>query len=163
MEEFMKLLSPRDILLHAINVVVLFVGIRLLLYKPIRRFMDGRAGRVAAQLDDAAAREQAADARKKQLEEAAQQAKIDAAQAIASGVQQGQKTADELLKRTRQQAQTIVEDAQAEAKQIQLEAKEAVRAQAINMAVEIAGKMLEREVKQADHQKIIDEFLTKVG
>ncbi len=163
MQEFLKLLSPRDILLHVINVVILFVAIRLLLYKPIRKFLNGRTDRVNAQMADAEAKEHAADERQSALDAAAQQSKIEAAQAIAGGVQQGQKTAEEIVARAQKQAANIVDQAQQEAKQLQLEAKEAVRAQAVNMAVEIAGKLLEREVKTEDHQKIIDEFLTKVG
>lgn len=163
MQEFMKMLSPTDILLHVVNVLVLFVAIRLLLYKPIRKFMNARTERVQAELDDAQARQQAADARQAEMDAAARQAKIAAAQAIAEGVQQGQKTGEDIVSRANKQAETIVAHAQAEAHQIETDAKMAVRAQAVNMAVEIAGRMLEREVKVSDHQKIIDEFLTKVG
>ncbi len=163
MQEFLKLLSPTDILFHVINVVVLFVAIRVFAYKPIRKFMDARAARVNAELADAAEKQRAADARQHTLDEAQQQSKIDAAQAIATGVQQGQKTADEIIDRAKQQAKKMLDDAQAEANQIMLEAKEAVRTQAINMAVDIAAKMLEREVSPEDHQKIVEQFLTKVG
>ena len=31
------------------------------------------------------------------------------------------------------------------------------------MAVEIAGKVVEREIKQQDHQALIDEFIQNVG
>lgn len=163
MQEFMQLLNPRDILFHVINVVILFIAIRLLLYKPIRKFMQARADRVEAELVDAEQKQQAAATRQNQLDADAQQAKIEAAQAIASGVQQGQKTGEEVIARARQQADVIVVQAREEARQIQLETKETVRAQAVNMAVEIAGKLLEREVNPEDHQKIIEQFLTKVG
>ncbi|MDR3050839.1 MAG: F0F1 ATP synthase subunit B [Oscillospiraceae bacterium] len=163
MQEFMKLLSLRDILLHVLNVVILFVAIRLLLYRPIRKFMDARSQRVNDQMREAAEAGEQAKARQVQLDEEAQQAKVDAAQAIAEGVRQGQKTGEEIVGRAHKQADLIVGQANEEARRIQLDAKEAVRAQAVNMAVEIAGKMLEREVKLADHEKIVEQFLTKVG
>ncbi len=31
------------------------------------------------------------------------------------------------------------------------------------MAVEIAGKVVEREIKESDHQALIDEFIRNVG
>ena len=163
MQEFLRLLNPWDILFHMINVAVLFVAIRLLLYKPIRGFMEGRARRVEADLDAAAQQRAEADARGKELDKAAQQARMDAAQAIASGVQQGQKTGGEIVERARKQAGELIEQARQEAERIHLEAREAVRAQAVDMAVEIAGRLLEREVRPEDHRRIIDEFLTKVG
>ena len=32
-----------------------------------------------------------------------------------------------------------------------------------NMAMEIAGKVIEREISEEDHTKLIDEFIEKVG
>ena len=163
MEELFKLFSLQDILFHVLNIVILYVLIRLLLYKPIRRFMQARAQRVADQLDDAQRLREQADARQAQLDAEAQQAKIDAAQAIADGVQQGQHSADEMLARAQRQVEEIVAQAREEAQRIQLESRETMRAQAVSMAVEIAGRMLEREVRPEDHQRIIEQFLTKVG
>ena len=163
MEEFMRLFSPRDILLHMLNVAVLFIAIRLLLYKPIRKFMDARAQRVADGLADAEARQKAADGRAEQLEAEARQAQIDAAQAVAGGVQQGQQTAGEIVERAQAQAGAILEQARAEAGRIREEAGEAADARAVGLAVEIAGALLEREVKPEDHARIIEQFLTKVG
>lgn len=163
MQEFLSLLNGRDILFHMLNVAILFIAVRVLLYKPVRSFMNKRADRVAAELDEALAKQEAADKRQDELDEAAQQSRVDAAQAIAGGVQQGQKTAGEIVARAHKQAEAIVEQAQSDAKQIRIEAKEAIRAQAVSMAVEIAGKLLEREVRPEDHEKIIGQFLTKVG
>ena len=163
MQEFLKIFSVRDILLHMLNVAVLFLAIRWWLYKPIRAFMDERAGRVATEFADAEVKQKAADERLAQLGEEARQARLDASEAIAGGVEQGQKAAGEILERARAQAQAIVEQGRGEAEHLRLEAAEGVRAQAVNMAVEIAGKLLEREVKREDHQKIIGEFLTKGG
>ena len=32
-----------------------------------------------------------------------------------------------------------------------------------DIALSIAGKVIEKEVKEADHQKLIDEFISDVG
>ena len=163
MREFLEIFSLRDVLLHMLNVAVLFVAIRLWLYKPIRKFLDGRAGRVAAELAAAEAKQRAADERAARLDEEARQAGLAAAQALAGGVEQGQKAADEILDRARAHAQAIVAQGQGEAERLRQEAAEGLRAQAVDMAVEIAGKLLEREVKREDHQRIIGEFLTNAG
>jgi len=163
MREFLEIFSVRDILLHMLNVAVLFAAVRLWLYKPIRKFMDGRSERVAAQLAAAEARQKDADERQARLGEEARQAKSNAAQAVAGGVEQGQKAASEILERARAQARAIVAQGRDEAERLRQEAAEGARAQAVDMAVEIAGKLLEREVKREDHQRIIGEFLSKAG
>ncbi|MDR2753985.1 MAG: ATP synthase F0 subunit B [Oscillospiraceae bacterium] len=43
-----------DIILHVINAVILFLIVRGLAYKPLRRFMQARTARIAASLDEAA-------------------------------------------------------------------------------------------------------------
>ena len=42
MEDFLQLFNVRDILLHIVNTLILFVAIRLLVYKPVRKFMNAR-------------------------------------------------------------------------------------------------------------------------
>jgi len=163
MQEFIKIFSARDILLHMLNVAVLFVAMRLLLYKPVRKFLDGRAERVAAELAGAEARQKAAAELQTRLEGEARQARIDAARAVAGGVEEGQQAAGEITERAKEQADTILAQARADAERILREAGETARAQAVDMAVEIAGALLEREVKPEDHAKIVEQFLTKVG
>jgi F-type H+-transporting ATPase subunit b len=53
-------LTPLDILYHVINIVILYVLLRFILYKPVRKFMAARADRIQKQLEDAAAMEKAA-------------------------------------------------------------------------------------------------------
>lgn len=36
-------LNPTDILIHILNIIVLYIVIRLLVYKPVRKFMRARA------------------------------------------------------------------------------------------------------------------------
>ena len=163
MQEFLEIFSLRDILLHMLNVALLFLAVRLWVYKPIRKFMDGRTQRVAAGLTEAQAKQDAADERVAGLDAQARRARADAAQVIAGGVEQGQRAAEEIIESARAQAEAIVEQGRGEAERLRQEAGEAARTQAVDMALEIAGALLAREVKPEDHTKIIEQFLTKVG
>ena len=53
---------PIDLLLNLLNIVLLFLIVRTLAYKPIRKFMDARTARVTAEAK--AAEEKAAEAEK---------------------------------------------------------------------------------------------------
>ena len=51
-------------------------------------------------------------------------------------------------------------------KEIAQEKKKAVnevKGEIGDMAVEIAGKVIEREINEKDHEKLIDEFISNVG
>ena len=46
-------INPVDILIHIINILVLFVLLRLLIYKPVKKFMDERSQRIQKEMDHA--------------------------------------------------------------------------------------------------------------
>ncbi len=152
MEDFLQLFNVRDILLHIVNTLILFVAIRLLVYKPVRKFMNARTERVQAQMDEAAAREaeakQALEDANAQREEAARLAVM----AQAESAEQARASAAETVEEARRQAEDIVAAAQAD-----------IQAQALSMAVEIAEKMIGRELQNKDNDALAREFLTKVG
>ena len=41
-------IHPVDIVIHIVNIVVLFVVLRILLYKPVKKFMQAREDRLKA-------------------------------------------------------------------------------------------------------------------
>ena len=163
MEDFLQLFNVRDILLHIVNTLILFVAIRLLVYKPVRKFMNARTERVQAQMDEAAAREaeakQALEDANAQREEAARLAVM----AQAESAEQARASAAETVEEARRQAEDIVAAAQAEADAQRRAAQADIQAQALSMAVEIAEKMIGRELQNKDNDALAREFLTNVG
>ena len=46
--------AVKDLIINIINIIVLFVIVRGLAYKPVKRFLDARKERVSKELSDAA-------------------------------------------------------------------------------------------------------------
>ena len=44
-------LYPIDIAIHLVNILVLYILLRVLIWKPVHKFMLGREERVAAQME----------------------------------------------------------------------------------------------------------------
>lgn len=159
-------LNPSDIALHLVNIVVLYALLRLLIYKPVRKFMDARAAQVQAQLDEA--ENINAKARENQAEYAKRLATVDEEahdKLIASNRAAGE-AAEAIAAEARAEAQKILAKAQAEAEAQRRDIQRQVRPQIAGMAVEIAEKLLGREVSEEDNRAIIDSFfesLEKVG
>lgn len=152
-----------SILWHVLNAAILFVALYFLLYKPVRKFMQKRADGVSAQLDEAAQKEKDADALLEQSHGALSSAQREAVETVSQSARQAQKRADEILSTANAKAEEIVRRANEEAEQIRQNAHEAMVDESAKLAVLIASKLLEREVSLEDHQKLIDEFLEKVG
>ena len=82
-------------------------------------------------------------------------------------VTNAQKTAaiqsEEMLKEASQQAAAMKAKAESDIAQEKRKAVNEVKNEIGGMAMEIAGKVIEREINEEDHAKLIDEFIANVG
>ncbi|MGI6153006.1 MAG: F0F1 ATP synthase subunit B [Christensenellaceae bacterium] len=156
-------LNAVEILLHIVNIVALFFIIRWLLYKPIMKFLGNRSATIQRQVDEATKKHAEAEQQKAKYDEMVENAQEMAQQLI----NQGKEVAD-------RQARTIIEGAEAQAKELRERAERQIeeqKQQAVldmrqditQMAIQIAEKVLEREVSYEDNKSIIDDFFEKVG
>ena len=153
-------LDLQQILLHIANMAILFFIIWKLLYKPISRFMKKRSDEIQRQIDEAAKKQTEAEQLKAKYDEMVKNAQALAAQLI----DKSKTAADE-------QAKLIVQAAQANAtdilvrsrKDVQLlksKAKDEMRSEITDMAIQIAQKILRREVQPEDNREIINSFFS---
>ena len=70
---------------------------------------------------------------------------------------------EELLGEARAQAAAMKQKAEADIAQQRKKAVNEVKDEIGGIAMEIASKVVEREIQQADHQELIDSFIQNVG
>ncbi len=158
-----ELFNPTTILLHVINAAILLVAMYFLLYKPVRKFTTARAQGVEEQLKDAQDTQLKAHDQWTAAQQKLKDADQEAMAAIAQGSVKAREQAQDMIQSAREQAEQIVAQARQEANTLLFTAREAMADEAAVLAVEIAAKVLSREVKAEDHQQLIDEFVKKVG
>ena len=130
----------QQILLHWMNLAILTGGLYVLLYKPVKQFMDKREAhyqeleRQAA--DKLAQAEQLKAERQAQLDQAGEEIR----QARAKAQQSAQQAAQEQLDQAQAQAQHIVAKAQAEAEQ----SRECIRRESQRELRELAAQAAKR-------------------
>ena len=82
-------------------------------------------------------------------------------------VTSAQKTAaiqsEEILKEAANQAAAIKAKAEKDIAQDKRKAVNEVKNEIGGIAMEIAGKVIQREISEEDHAKLIDEFISNVG
>lgn len=157
------LFNPTTILLHMLNTAMLLVALYYLLYKPVKKFLAARESKVAAQLDTAAeSRKQAEallDERKKQLDGAAQ----EVAALIQTGEAQGKARGDAVLEAAQKDAKLMAEKAILQVRTVEQNAQREMYEEAAMLSVKIASMVLQREVNEADHKRLLNEFIEKAG
>ena len=84
-------------------------------------------------------------------------------QIVASAQKTAAARSEELLGEARAQAAALKQKAEADIAQERKKAVNEAKDEIGGMAMEIASKVVEREIKEADHKDLIDEFIKNVG
>ena len=158
-----ELFNPTTILLHVINALILLVAMYFLLYKPVRKFTTARAQGIEEQLKNARETQDKAHDQWTASQQKLKDADREAMAVVSQGAIKAQEQAQDMIQSAREQAVKIVAQARQEAHALLYSAHEAMADEASVLAIEIAAKVLSREVRTEDHQQLIDEFLKKVG
>jgi F-type H+-transporting ATPase subunit b len=152
-----------DFIEHVLNLLILFLLLRTFLYKPVSKFMAEREAKFAREREQIDANRNEANVLKAQYETSMKNARLDAEQIAEERRKAAERETDEMRKKAKQDAQGILTDAMSQAVAEREGMLNDLKTQTAELAVDIAGKILEREVTQEDHQRIIDSFFDKVG
>ena len=152
-----------DFIEHALNLLVFYLLLHHFLYKPVSKFMAEREAKFAREREQLDASRDAANVLKSQYETSMKNARLDAEHIADERRKAADREAEDLRKKAKQDAQDILTEAKNQAVTEREGMMSELKAQTAELAVDIAGKILEREIKQADHQRIIDSFFDKVG
>ena len=132
-------------------------------FKPINEVLEKRRQLADQEIKEAREAKEAADSLKVQYEEGLAGAKAEAAQIVQSAQKEAQIKADETLKQAQEHAAGIRRKAEADIAQEKKKAINEVKDEIGGLAMDIAGKVVEKEINEADHKKLIDEFIKNVG
>ena len=91
------------------------------------------------------------------------QAKAEAGEIVKAADRTAAAHSEEILEDARRQAQAMLAKAEADIAQQRKKAVNEVKDELGGIAVDIASKVVEREVRPEDHAKLIDEFIQNVG
>ena len=162
MEGLSAIINPVSLLMHLVNIVILYIVFRLLLYKPVAKFMKSRQERFAKEREELDAEKTEADAIRAQGDEILHKARSDAETQVAQIMAQADKDAKSIREEAQKQAGVIIENAKQEAQEEKRRQLEAMHDQVMELSVALASRILEREIKPEDHQKLMEEFLSEV-
>ena len=145
------------------NLMIQLVIFKKLLLNPVKKVIAERKAKADSQIADAEKLRTEAEAMKAEYEQNLQNASTEANQIVAAAQKTAAARSEELLGEARAQAAALKQKAEADIAQERKKAVNEVKDEIGGMAMEIASKVVEREIKEADHQDLIDEFIKNVG
>ena len=152
-----------QILISLANLLIIFLILKKLLWKPVKKVMQQRQDMVDKQFADAAEAEAKADADKAAWAEKLATADDEAAARIADADETARRHGERVVAEAKEKAQGIIRQAEAEAELERQKATASIRDEIADVSAELAQKMLEREISVEDHRAMIASFLDEVG
>ncbi len=145
------------------NLMIQLFIFKKLLLNPVKKVIAERKAKADSQIADAEKLRGEAEAMKAEYEQNLQNARAEANQIVASAQKTAAARTEEMLGEARAQAAALKQKAEADIAQERKKAVNEVKDEIGGMAMEIASKVVEREIKEQDHQDLIDEFIKNVG
>ena len=146
-----------------LNLFIQMYLIKRFLFKPVNEMLEKRRALADAQIREAEQAKADADAIKTEYEQNMKEAKEKANEILTTAQRTAALQSEEMLKEATAQAAALKSKAESDIAQEKRKAVNEIKDEIGGMAVEIAGKVIEREISEADHQKLIDEMIENVG
>lgn len=156
-------LVPWTFVAQILNLFLQAFLIKKFLFKPINEVLQKRREAADAQIREAQEAKAQADAIKSEYEQNMAVAREQANEIVARAQKTASDQSDEILAKAGQEARAIRAKAQADIEQERKNAVSEMKNEISNVAMDIAGKVIEREISAEDHRKLIEEFIENVG
>lgn len=144
----------------AVNIIILFILLRIFLFKPITKIMNERTRIIQDNLDKAEKSRQEAEELKQQYAESISNAKEEAQNIIMKAHDEAEAEKSAILKKSQEEASEIISDA---GKTIENERKRIIQqaqTQIADLAIEAASKIIGENVDDEKNRRLVDEFLS---
>ena len=145
------------------NLMIQLVIFKKFLLKPIRQVIADRKAKADSEIADAQKLRTEAEAMKAEYEQNLQNARTKANQIVAAAQKTATARSEEIVGEARAQAAALKQKAEADIAQERKKAVNEVKDEIGGIAMEIASKVVEREISEKDHKDLIDEFIKNVG
>ena len=152
-----------QILISLLNVYILFLIVKLFLFKPVKAVLAERQRELDTQYAAAEDAEREALANRRAWETKMLGAKAEADAIVQSAADQAKYRGDALIAEAQLRADSIVRMAENEADLERKKAVEGVKREIIEVSGALTERMLEREINTEDHRNLIESFLEKIG
>lgn len=150
-----------SIIFTLINTLILFLVLKHFLFGRVNKILEDRQSEVSNTYKTADETLENANQLKSQYNELMAGAKEESAEIVQNAVKKAQQSSDTIIANAKSEAQHIIEKANLETEREMKKAKVELQNEISDMAMLMAEKIVEREINQDDHEKLIKEFINQ--
>ena len=147
---------------RVMNFAVLFIGLFLILKKPVAQALGGRIQGIKEQLEELEEKKKAAEAQLAEYDTKMAALDKEAEALLAEYVKQGEDAKARILKEAEAAAEKLKEQASKNIEHEFQQAKADLKAEIVEKALAKAEAIIKEQINSDDQDKLVDEYLEKV-
>ncbi|PLS18337.1 ATP synthase F0 subunit B [Bacillus sp. M6-12] len=152
-----------DIIFQLVIFIILLALVKKFAWGPLMGIMKQREEFIANEITAAEASRAEASKLLEEQRELLKQSRVEAGQLIENAKKQGEAQREDIITTARAEAERLKESARREIVQEKEKAVSALREQVASLSVLIASKVIEKELSEADQEKLIKEYIQEAG
>ena len=155
--------EPGLMIWTVISFVILLILLWKVAYKPITRALKKREETIRNTLDEAKKNRESAEALVEKYEAQIAQARDEAQKILAEGKSLGENVRKEIIQKAHEEANQIVKRAQEEIEFQKEKALMELKEKIADLTIMAASKVLAKSLDKKDHERLLEEYVSKVG
>ncbi len=149
----------RDLLIQLFATIILFVVIRIFLWKPITNILETRRQAIDKALEDAKQSKENAKALEEELADELANAKASVQEILAKAEKDGNLRKEQIIADAKLEAKQRLENLELELEQEKNNMQKQIRKEIVDIAFAAAEKIVAKEIDQNKYMDIVDEIL----
>ncbi len=146
-----------------LNTLAIFFVAKKYLFVPVKDIIDSRQKEIDDMYAEAGAAKESAQVLEEEYRQKLSAAQDTSERIVKEAVVRGQNREEEILRQAKEEANAIMEKASADIAQEKKKALNDAKDEISSIAMSIAEKVVGRELNPADHAKLVDGFINRLG
>jgi F-type H+-transporting ATPase subunit b len=156
-------INLKYLIAQIVNLVLLFVLLRKLLFKRFQTTLDERSARIQKGLEDAEIASKRAMEAEEVYQERIEQAERERRAILAKATQEGERSREEILAKAQEEAKQLALEAQANIERQREQAASELRKQVADLTLLATTRVIGQALDEEAHRRLIDEVLVEIG
>jgi F-type H+-transporting ATPase subunit b len=162
LESNLLAVEPGLVVWSAITFLLLLLVLRKFAWKPILSAIENRETHIRESIERAEEAQRKADENLKSYQKIMEDARKESREILEKGRMTAETMREEILDKAKEESARMVEKAK---KEISLEREKSldeIRRLAVDLSLAAASKLVERSLKDSDHEKIVEQYIKEM-
>lgn len=151
----------KDLLINILNIIILFVIVKALVYKPVKKFLDARTKRINDAKNEMEEKTKQAQEKLDEYSAMLAESKDKRAEIIGEAERTAKENSVKITENAKESARAIIAKAQSDIEAEHTAMLNSLQGEVAGLAVDISKQILKREFNDDDNLKIAESFFSE--